>query len=313
MCCARPLSSGPWSVSDVSAATRTRATKNGFFTHCFLRGPIATERRLRTSRYYWYFTGVSRFYAVRRCRQRRPDVSGVPEQLGAGGTSPARGQKESSFEGGGRSARTRLRVSIQSRAVGQQYDNGNISSRRQERFPGEVSVFSGAVPLRSVCRFAREAAVALLPARLWLSPWRSGLSDDVPRARRVRSALSGVAGTDHARPLVQGLLPATARRAALRRWRRRGRGHRCRVNHDYTKTTVIVEAPRGETRGSAPPARARARAGAASWYGSGVPPGAALGRRALSARAHAGRAAVAVVVELDSGVPHVVCRFEIED
>ena len=74
-----------------------------------------------------------------------------------------------------------------------------------------------------------------------------------------------------------------------------------------------MEAPRGGARGSAPPARARARAGAASWYGSGVPPGAALGRRALSARAHAGRAAVAVVVELDSGVPHVVCRFEIED
>ena len=65
------------------------------------------------------------------------------------------GQKESSFEGGGRSARIRLRVTIQSRAMGQQHDNGIISSRRQERLPGEVPVFSGAVSLRPVCRFTR--------------------------------------------------------------------------------------------------------------------------------------------------------------
>ena len=158
-------------------------------------------------------------------------------------------------------------ASIQSRAVGQQYDNGNISSRRQERFPGEVPVFSGAVPLRSVCRFAREAAVALLPARLWLSPWRSGLSDDVPRARRVRSALPGVAGTDPARPHLQGLVPATARGAALRPWRRRGRGHCCRVNHDYVNKQFIGSA--GESRGSAQPAPV-VGAGCASWYGSGA-------------------------------------------
>ena len=114
-------------------------------------------------------------------------------------------------------------------------------SRRQERFPGEVSVFSGAVSLRPVCRFTREAAVAILPAGMRVPQRRSGLSDDVPRARRVRSALSGVAGTDHARPHLQGRVPATARGATLRPWRWRGRGgccwEVCWVIHDYEKNS----------------------------------------------------------------------------
>ena len=108
---------------------------------------------------------------------------------------------------------------------------------------------------------------------------------------------------------VLALLAAT--RYGIHSWRWRGRGHCCGVNHDY-ENKQLMEAPRGGARGSAPPARARARAGAASWCGSGVPPGAALGRRPLSRGAHAGRAAVAVVVERYPRVPHIFRRGQIE-
>ena len=58
------------------------------------------------------------------------------------------------------------------------------------------------------------------------------------RADRVRPALPGVAETDPGRSRLQGRVPATARGATLRRWRRRRRGHCCRVNHDYVNTQL---------------------------------------------------------------------------
>ena len=183
MCCARPLSSGPWSVSDVSAATRTRvntekrvfhalslavgcstselfntqATLTKLFvrgasravasrveglvceqnTACSYRGSNTQMDALgfdveetkggntRGSGYWeaprktpgeigaapadgvrevWFITGDSRYDAVRGRPQRRPDVPSVPEQRGAGGNGPSRGQTESSFKGDSRSA-----------------------------------------------------------------------------------------------------------------------------------------------------------------------------------------------------------------
>ena len=44
--------------------------------------------------------------------ERRPDLPSVPEQRGAGGNGPSRGQTESSFKGDSRSARIRLRVPV---------------------------------------------------------------------------------------------------------------------------------------------------------------------------------------------------------